>query len=201
MAASIKSFPTTGVQKMIQVSSGTVAINATTPVVSDFNAIAEGDGFQERMSNVVKIDKIEGRWQVFSDTTAAINRFRLALLWDKAPNKSLITFPFVWNSNDPVTFLEPDINERIDILWDICDGLSGAANASNGVRTGYFCLEDLDLTTVYGSGSSSGAITNIINGGLIFSYFGSAASGTTDCTGILELQIFYRDAFTVSQRP
>jgi len=186
---------------MISLSSGSVAINATTPVVADFNAIAEGTAYNERTTNAVKIDKIEGRWQVFSDTSSTINRFRLAVLWDKVPNKALITFPFVWDSGDPVTFLEEDIVDRIDILWDVCDGLSGAAAASNGVRTGYFCLKDLDLTTVYGTGSTSGAITNIINGGLLFSYFGSAASGATDCTGIIEIRVYFHDVYLVSQRP
>lgn len=175
----------------------TFDIAAQNPTTSGFivsiNDIAAGTTDQTRIGNVICIKKVMMHLCIQATSTSLGQCYRVLILFDKQPNKSLPTLDDIFvgtathNSRD---FMEMDNRRRFTTVFNSHQFNVGANTNDNDNRVIEF-YSDAKAESVYSDGS--GGIGSQTTGSLILVYIGDKGVAANSATFQAQVRIRFTD--------
>lgn len=179
--------------KFVDVDSATYVAN-TTGTVTFLNSIAPGALIEAgREGSRVQLQGTQIRGRLTAGTTGTIAKATLVLVWDRQTNGAAPVITNVYETINSNSFQLTATRDRFHILgrWDYI--IIGNSTTPTVGRESL----NIDQKVVYSRlsqyGEASGAITDMLSGGLFMLTFGDTAAGTTAPNFVLQVRTYYGD--------
>lgn len=186
-----------GEAKYVDIASDTYNLD-TTGEITHMSIVPQGATVNSRVGRKCELTTFQMRGRVIAGSTGTICDAAAYLVWDEQPNKALAAITDILDAATPNGLSKRENVQRFKIIrkwrWMLVGNQTTPTAGTEAYTVDEYVKLPKGCVVVPTTADTTGVISDVITGALLFVTVGSVAAGTTAGAAVLTARTGFRDA-------